>query len=105
MHKLAELMKANRQRLVDIAIHETGAAMGAVNMANAAALESLRQLFEIYGTIEWEKAMLDKEVWGPVHRRLLVKELAGVVGAIIPLNVRSISRWAGDPCAAVSAVP
>ncbi|MBV1686135.1 aldehyde dehydrogenase family protein [Novosphingobium sp. G106] len=88
VHKLAELMKANRQRLVDIAIHETGAAMGAVNMANVdGPLNHFDKLFEIYGTIEWEKAMLDKEVWGSVHRRLLVKEPAGVVGAIIPWNV------------------
>jgi len=88
VRKLGELMKANRQRLVDIAIKETGAAMGAVNMANVdGPLGHFDTLFEIYDKIEWEHAMPDKQVHGSTHRRILVKEAAGVVGAIIPWNV------------------
>jgi aldehyde dehydrogenase (NAD+) len=88
VRKLAELMKANRQRFVDIAVMETGAAMGAVNMANVdGPLSYLDNLFDIYDTIEWEQAMPDKQVWGSTHRRILVREPAGVVGAIIPWNV------------------
>ena len=88
VRKLAELMKANRDRLLDIAQRETGAAMGACNMANVdGPLGYFDALFAIYDQIEWEKPMPDKEVWGSVHRRMLVKEPAGVVGAIIPWNV------------------
>jgi len=88
VRKLAELMKANRDKLVDIAIREGGSAMGAVNMANVdGPLSYFDALFEIYDGIEWEKAMPDKQVWGSTHRRILVKEPAGVVGAIIPWNV------------------
>jgi aldehyde dehydrogenase (NAD+) len=88
VRKLAELMKANRQRFVDIAIKETGAAMGAVNMANVdGPLSYFDTLFEIYEGIEWDRAMPDKQAWGSTHRRILVREPAGVVGAIIPWNV------------------
>ena len=88
VRKLGELMKANRQRLVDIAIHETGSAMGAVNMANVdGPLHNFDALFDIYDAIAWEQAMPDKDIWGSMHQRFLVKEPAGVVGAIIPWNV------------------
>jgi aldehyde dehydrogenase (NAD+) len=88
VRKLAELMKANRQRLVDIAVHETGAALGAVNMANVdGPLSFFDPLFTMYDQIEWEKALPDMSAWGATHRRLIVKEPAGVVGAIIPWNV------------------
>lgn len=88
VRKLAALMQANREKLIDIAIREGGSAMGACNMANVdGPLAYFDEIFRIYDGIEWEKAMPDKEVWGSTHRRILVKEPAGVVGAIIPWNV------------------
>ena len=88
VRKLAALMNANRDKLLDIAIREGGAAMGACNVAIVdGPLSFFDPLLAVYDTIEWEKPMPDKEVWGSVHRRLLVKEAAGVVGAIIPWNV------------------
>lgn len=88
VRKLADLMRANRETLIDIAIREGGSAMGACNMANVdGPLSFFDPLFAMYDTIEWEKQLPDKAVWGSVHRRLLVKEAAGVVGAIIPWNV------------------
>ncbi len=88
VRKLAEVMKANREKLLEIAIKEGGAAMGACNVAIVdGPLNFFEPLFDVYNTIEWEKAMPDKEVWGSTHRRILVKEPAGVVGAIIPWNV------------------
>ncbi|MEY4161136.1 MAG: hypothetical protein RLZZ136_1757 [Pseudomonadota bacterium] len=86
--KLAELLRANRDKLLDIAIREGGSAMGACNVAIVdGPLSYFDALYKIYDTIEWEKALPDREAWGSVHRRMLVKEAAGVVGAIIPWNV------------------
>lgn len=88
VRKLADLMKSRRSELIDIAVREGGSALGACNMANVdGPLAYLDTLLDIYEGIEWELQMPDKEVWGTTHRRLLVKEPSGVVGAIIPWNV------------------
>jgi aldehyde dehydrogenase (NAD+) len=41
----------------------------------------------MFDRIEWEQDLGTIEMMGSKHRRMVVKEPAGVVGAIIPWNV------------------
>ena len=83
-----EALKANRDRLADLARHEVGSALAAVGMAQVdGPLSFIDPLFAIFDAIEWEKPMGDLTVWGFTSTRLLVKEAAGVVGVITPWNV------------------
>jgi aldehyde dehydrogenase (NAD+) len=69
-------------------IVEGGAALGAVSFAHVdAPLSFFDKLFEMYDGLEWQKDAGTLEMFGYRHRRLIVKEAAGVVGAIIPWNV------------------
>jgi len=86
--KLCDALRANRDRLADMAVHEGGAALGGVAFAHVdRPLSFFEKLFEMYDQIEWEKDMGTVDVMGRAHHRLVVKEPAGVVGAIIPWNV------------------
>ena len=86
--KFGEALKANRDRLAEIARHEVGSALGAVGMAQVdGPLSFIDPLFAIFDAIEWEKPMGDLTVWGMTSSRTLVKEAAGVVGVITPWNV------------------
>ncbi|HEX7854499.1 MAG TPA: aldehyde dehydrogenase family protein [Sphingobium sp.] len=86
--KLGEKLKANRDRLAELARHEAGSALAAVAVAQVdGPLSFIDTLFEIFDTIEWEKPMGDRVVWGVNSERLLVKEASGVVGVITPWNV------------------
>jgi len=88
VRKLCDALRANRDRLADMAVHEGGAALGGVAFAHVdRPLSFFEKLFEMYDRIEWEKDMGTVEVMGGTHHRLVVKEPAGVVGAIIPWNV------------------
>lgn len=86
--KLGESLRANRDRLTEIARHEAGAPMGAILSAQVdGPLSFLDDLLNIFDGLEWEKPVGEREGYGAVSRRFLVKEPAGVVGAIIPWNV------------------
>lgn len=88
VRKLAEVMKANRNRLAEIARHEAGSALGAVYVAQVdGPLSFLDRLFEMFDALEWEKDLGERENYGMRSRRMQVKEPIGVVGAIVPWNV------------------
>ncbi|MFC3172695.1 aldehyde dehydrogenase family protein [Novosphingobium bradum] len=81
-------LKANRDRFVELARVEGGAALAAtsgpiVDMP----LGYCGQLIALYGKVEWTKDMGQAEVWGRKSDRFVVKEPSGVVGAITPWNV------------------
>ena len=88
VRKLANAMKANRERFANIARQEAGSAVGAVYVAQVdGPLGFLDPLFALFDTIEWEKDMGTVEFYGKQNHRRLVKEPVGVVGAIVPWNV------------------
>jgi aldehyde dehydrogenase (NAD+) len=85
--RLYGLFVANRDRLVDIVRHEAGAAMVAVNSAQVnLALDSWKDLLDLFPQIEWEKDRGTKETYGFTTHRKIVREAMGVVGAITPWN-------------------
>jgi aldehyde dehydrogenase (NAD+) len=85
--KLHELFVANKDRLVDIARHEVGAPLVAVNRAQVAnCLESWKDLMDAYPNLKWEKDYGTKETYGFTTHRKAVYEGIGVVGAITPWN-------------------
>lgn len=88
VHRLGEALKANRDRLSDIARYEVGAAVMGVSMAHVdGPLGDIDTLFDIFDSIEWEKDVGERVTWGVNSKRLLVKEATGVVGVITPWNV------------------
>jgi aldehyde dehydrogenase (NAD+) len=87
LQKLYALFIANRDRLVTIARHEVGAAMVAVNRAQVdLALDSFKELLELFPRIEWERDRGAKQTSGFTTHRKSVREATGVVGAITPWN-------------------
>ncbi|WP_174275207.1 aldehyde dehydrogenase family protein [Sphingomonas bacterium] len=85
--KLVEKLKANRDRLAEIARHEVGSAPGATAMAQVdGPLGFIHRLFDIFDQIEWEKPMGDSTTFGLKTDRIVVKEPIGVVGVITPWN-------------------
>jgi aldehyde dehydrogenase (NAD+) len=86
--KLGQKLRENRDRLAELARKESGAAWGGVGFAHVdRPLGFLEKLFDMFDRIEWEQDMGEIEMMGSRHRRTVVKEPAGVVGAIIPWNV------------------
>lgn len=85
--KLYDLFVANTQRLVDIARHEVGAPLVAVNRAQVAnCLGSWKDLMDVYPRLQWQKDYGTSNAMGfPTHRKA-VYEAVGVVGAITPWN-------------------
>lgn len=85
--KLYDLFVANKPRLSDIARHEVGAAILAVDRAQVATcLDSWKQLMDVFPKLEWEKDYGTGEAFGFTSRRKAVYEGIGVVGAITPWN-------------------
>lgn len=85
--KLYELFVANEKRLVDIARHEVGAPLMAVNRAQVAnCLGSWKDLMDVYPKLQWEKDYGAKDAMGFVSHRKAVYEAVGVAGAITPWN-------------------
>ncbi|MDE8654004.1 aldehyde dehydrogenase family protein [Novosphingobium album (ex Liu et al. 2023)] len=85
--KLHALFVANQERLADIARHEVGAPLVAVNRAQVAnCLGSWKDLMEVYPRLQWEKDYGTKETMGFTTHRKAVYEAVGVVGAITPWN-------------------
>lgn len=86
--KLRELFEQNRARLGELAVHEAGAALGAVNRAHVdMALDGWDDYLEVFPKVTWEKDYGVKAAWGMNHKRIAVYEPVGVVGAITPWNV------------------
>ncbi|MET1756716.1 aldehyde dehydrogenase family protein [Novosphingobium sp. RD2P27] len=86
--KFRELFEKNRGRLADLAVHEAGAAQGAVFRAHVnMALDGWDDYLAVFPRVEWEKDYGEKEAFGSIHKRVGVREAIGVVGAITPWNV------------------
>ena len=85
--KYYDLFVANTNRLVDIARHEVGAPLVAVNRAQVAnCLNSWKDLMDVFPQVKWEKDFGPKETMGFTTHRKAVYEAVGVVGAITPWN-------------------
>jgi aldehyde dehydrogenase (NAD+) len=85
--KLYDLFVANKQRLKDIARHEVGAAILAVERAQVATcLESWKQLMDVFPKLEWERDYGSISAFGFSSQRKATYEAIGVVGAITPWN-------------------
>jgi aldehyde dehydrogenase (NAD+) len=85
--KLYDLFVENKQRLVDIARHEVGAPMMAVNRAQVAnCLNSWRDLMDVYPQLQWEKDYGVRTTAFGTSARKAYYEAIGVVAAITPWN-------------------
>ena len=87
LERLYALLTANRDRLVQLARHEVGAALGVVGRAQVdLALSGFRDLLDLFPEVEWEE---DHGERGPPtylsHRKVRF-EPVGVVAAITPWN-------------------
>jgi len=86
--KLRALFEKNRDRLGELAKHEAGAALGAVNRAHVdMALDGWDDYLNVFPRVEWEKDHGGKFGFGYESQRLAVREPSGVVAAITPWNV------------------
>ncbi|MDG2001996.1 MAG: aldehyde dehydrogenase family protein, partial [Novosphingobium sp.] len=86
--KLGELFKANRDKLGALAVHEAGAALGAVDKAHVEmALGGWDDYIKVFDKVEWEKDHGGKFGYGYESQRVAVREPVGVIAAITPWNV------------------
>jgi aldehyde dehydrogenase (NAD+) len=86
--KLRDLFEQNRDRLSELAVHEAGAALGAVDRAHVAmALQGWDDYLEVFDRVQWEKDYGKKFGYGYESQRVAVYEPIGVVAAITPWNV------------------
>jgi len=82
------LMRANRDRLVEISRIEAGAALGAACRAHIDwALDGGDDLVACFNEIRWEEDRGRRDDHGLVSDRVVVYESLGVVAAITPWNV------------------
>ncbi|HEX8055082.1 MAG TPA: aldehyde dehydrogenase family protein, partial [Novosphingobium sp.] len=86
--KYRELFEAARPRLADLAVHEAGAAQGAVDKAHVSmALGGWDDYLAVFDRVVWEKDYGNKFGYGYESKRVAVYEPVGVVAAITPWNV------------------
>jgi aldehyde dehydrogenase (NAD+) len=86
--KYRALFEKNKDRLAALAIHEAGAAQGAVQRAHVQmALDGWDDYMRVFPQVTWEKDYGAREAFGFMHQRTAVHEPIGVVGAITPWNV------------------
>jgi aldehyde dehydrogenase (NAD+) len=86
--KYRELFEAARPRLAELAVHEAGAALGAVDKAHVAmALQGWDDYLAVFDKVVWEKDYGKKFGYGYESQRVAVYEPVGVVAAITPWNV------------------
>jgi len=88
LRKLQDLLNANRERLVLLARHEAGAALGVVGRAQVdLALNGFADLLRVFPEVQWSE---DMGLSGPPtyrSQRKVMREPVGVVAAITPWNV------------------
>ncbi len=83
-----DLMVANRDKLVQIARLEAGAAIGAAARAQIdGALNGMNDLLNCFSDVTWSEDRGVKNEYGFDTKRLVLREAVGVVGAITPWNV------------------
>ncbi|HMK87999.1 MAG TPA: aldehyde dehydrogenase family protein, partial [Steroidobacteraceae bacterium] len=88
LKRYRELLRANRPKLVEIARHEAGSALGAAFGAQVdGALEGADVLIEIFPRVQWEDDRGVRRQYGVNTARRVLREAVGVVGAITPWNV------------------
>ena len=88
VRRYRDLFEANRSRLVALAIHEAGAALGAVERAHVQmALDGWHDYLALFPKIAWRKDYETRKAFGSPHRRFALYEPVGVVAAITPWNV------------------
>lgn len=87
--KLRALFEENRDRLSDLARHEAGSALGAVERAHVGnALLGWDDLIRMFPEVTWEKDYGERDSgYGFSSKRIAYREPVGVVGAITPWNV------------------
>jgi aldehyde dehydrogenase (NAD+) len=85
--KFRDLLVAKRDRLIAIARHEHGAALGAMGPQVDMAIAGLSDYINVFPSIKWEEDRGPREVFGFTTQRIVVYEAAGVVAAITPWNV------------------
>ena len=82
------LLRANRERLMDISRIEAGAAIGAANRAHVDfALNGGDDLVNCVSAIQWEEDRGSRLENGVTSERIVTHEPLGVVAAITPWNV------------------
>lgn len=85
---LRDRFRTNRDRLVPLARHEVGSALGAVGRAQIdMALNCFDDLINMIPQIKFEHDFGARDMGGVMHHRKVVNEAAGVVAAITPWNV------------------
>jgi aldehyde dehydrogenase (NAD+) len=86
--KLRDLLNANRERLVAMARHEVGSAMGGVFGPQVdMAMAGFDDLLKLFGQVKWQEDRGRQTTRRGSTERLVVYEAIGVVGAITPWNV------------------
>jgi aldehyde dehydrogenase (NAD+) len=86
--RFRDLLRTNREKLVEIVRHEAGSALGAAFGAQVdGAIEGASDLLEIFPTIQWEVDRGSRRQYGINTARQVLREGVGVVGAITPWNV------------------
>jgi aldehyde dehydrogenase (NAD+) len=88
MKKYRDVLYANRQKLVDIARHEAGSAIGAAARAQVdGALIGMDGMLECFPHVKFEEDRGIRNEYGFNTQRYVTHEAVGVVGAITPWNV------------------
>jgi aldehyde dehydrogenase (NAD+) len=86
--KFRDLLFANREKLVEIARNEAGAAVGAAARAHVdGALSGMDGLISCFPEVKWQEDRGRKHEYGFDSHRVVVHQPLGVVGAITPWNV------------------
>ena len=86
--KYRDLFEQNRARLGQLAIHEAGAAQGAVNRAHVdMALDGWDDYLRVFDQVEWEHDYGTRPAYGMNHKRIALREAMGVAALITPWNV------------------
>src|SRR3546814_3509452 len=88
MKTFRDLVYKHRDRLVEISKHEAGAATGAAYRAQIdGALSGADGLISEFQHMKWQEDRGVKNENGYDNQRYVLREAAGVVGAITPWNV------------------
>jgi aldehyde dehydrogenase (NAD+) len=88
VRQLYEAMKADKEQLRSIVVHEAGACVSLTGFMHVdEPIEMMAYWAEKASSYPYEQAMSDVPFLGQPQRRLLRREPVGVVGAITPWNV------------------